>query len=84
MTIKIKYTGTSDNYSELSVTGNQSVWKIGQQEERPAAEANSLLSTGLFSADYLPVTAFTNPLTGEVTRLVVGSRDVLVDLSLTN
>lgn len=44
----IKYTGAQDRWSELPVTGKQSNWRRGQQEERSDAEAAQLLGTGLF------------------------------------
>ena len=66
MLIKIKYTGAADNYAELPITGKQSVWQIGQQEDRESAEAALLLATGLFSTASIPVTATTNPLTGRI------------------
>lgn len=45
----IKYTGSADNYAELAVTGRQSVWQVGQQEERSDADVSALLTTGQFS-----------------------------------
>jgi len=63
MPTTIKYIGTADNYAELAITGKQSVWQVGQQEERTAAEAALLLSTGMFSTPSKPVTATAN-LTG--------------------
>ena len=50
MPVSIKYIGTQVRWPELSITGKQSVWIPGQQEERSDAEANSLLATGLFAA----------------------------------
>lgn len=44
----IKYIGTQSRWPELAVTGKQSVWMPGQQEERSDAEAQALLATGLF------------------------------------
>lgn len=67
MAITIKYIGTADNYAELPVTGKQSVWQLGQQEERGDVEAGLLLATGLFSSLPLPVMSTINPLTGEIT-----------------
>ncbi|MBT9495368.1 MAG: SGNH/GDSL hydrolase family protein [Paucibacter sp.] len=46
----IKYTGTQIRWPELSVTGKQSIWNPGQQEERADAEAALLLGTGKFEA----------------------------------
>lgn len=66
MAITIKYIGTADNYAELPVTGKQSVWQLGQQEERGDVEAGLLLATGLFSSLPLPVMSTINPLTGEI------------------
>ena len=63
MPVTIKYIGTSDNYAELPVTGKQSIWQIGQQEERPDNEASLLMATGLFYSPPVPVFAATN-LTG--------------------
>lgn len=48
MSKTIKYTGTQDRWPELAYTGKQSVWIRGQTEERPDAEANALMATGLF------------------------------------
>lgn len=48
MSKTIKYTGTQDRWPELAYTGKQSVWSRGQTEERPDAEANALMATGLF------------------------------------
>lgn len=48
MPIDIKYIGTQQRWPELAVTGKQSVWMPGQEEERSDAEANALLATGLF------------------------------------
>lgn len=62
----IKYIGTADNYAELQITGKQSVWQVGQQEERPDNEAALLLATGLFSTPPQTVTATTNSLTGGI------------------
>lgn len=45
----IKYTGSQSRWHELAVTGKQSVWMSGQQEERSDAEALQLLGTGLFA-----------------------------------
>ena len=59
----IKYIGSADNYSELPVTGNQSLWQIGQQEERPDAEAGLLLATGLFSSPAHPAMITIDPVT---------------------
>ena len=44
----IKYTGTQIRWPELAVTGKQSVWNPGQQEERADAEAALLLATRKF------------------------------------
>lgn len=49
MTKTIKYTGAQDAWPELAITGKQSVWHPGQQEERADPEAEILLTTGLFS-----------------------------------
>lgn len=55
----IKYTGTQRRWPELAITGKQSIWLLGQQEERSDAEANLLLGTGLFTEvfalDDLPI-----------------------------
>lgn len=45
----IKYTGTQVRWSELPVTGKQSTWNPGHQEERSDAEAALLKGTGLFT-----------------------------------
>jgi len=45
----IKYNGLSSKYSELAITGKQSVWTPGQQEYRSSNESEQLLATGLFS-----------------------------------
>ena len=44
----IKYIGTQQRWPELAITGRQSVWNPGQQEERTDAEAFALLGTGRF------------------------------------
>lgn len=44
----IKYVGTQKRWSELAVTGRQSVWMPGSQDTRELAEADLLLGTGLF------------------------------------
>ncbi len=49
MTKKIKYIGTQDRWPELPYTGKQSIWHVGQQEERSDSEADALLSTAKFS-----------------------------------
>ena len=63
MPVTIKYIGSADNYAELPITGKQSIWQVGQQEERPDNEAAKLLATGLFSSPAVAVTAQTNHLT---------------------
>lgn len=45
----IKYVGPQSRWPEIAVTGKQSVWMLGQQEERSDAEAKALLDTGLFA-----------------------------------
>lgn len=57
MPITIKYTGSVDRWPELAVTGKQSNWRVGQQEERSDAEAFLLLGTGLFTGVGMPVMA---------------------------
>ena len=74
MAVTIKYIGHSDNYAELPVTGKQSVWQIGQQEERSDAEAALLLATGLFSSPPQAVAAIANPVTGGIEISVGGKR----------
>ncbi|MGV7210496.1 SGNH/GDSL hydrolase family protein [Oxalobacteraceae bacterium A2-2] len=49
MSKTIKYIGSQDGWPEISITGKQSVWRIGQQEARGDSEADTLLLTGLFS-----------------------------------
>jgi len=49
MSKTIKYIGAEDNWAELAVTGKQSRWRRGQQEERPDGEAALLIATGFFS-----------------------------------
>lgn len=44
----IKYIGTQVRWPELAVTGKQSTWNPGRQDERSDAEADLLLGTGLF------------------------------------
>lgn len=44
----IKYTGAQERWPELAVTGKQSAWRPGQQEERSDSEALLLLGTGQF------------------------------------
>lgn len=82
MKTTIKYIGDSERYSELDVTGNQSVWLKGQQEDRSGSEAAALLETGLFSATSVSVTANVDPVTGFVTGLSADDRDVIDDLSI--
>lgn len=55
MSKTIKYTGTELRWPELSITGKQSTWMPGQQEERADGEAALLLATGLFTAPALDV-----------------------------
>nr|WP_297526958.1 glycoside hydrolase family 16 protein [uncultured Roseateles sp.] len=62
MSKTIKYTGTQDPWPELAVTGKQSSWRRGQQEERPDDEAALLLATGLF--DGVPIAVRQNSATG--------------------
>lgn len=45
----LKYSGSQDRWSEVAITGKQSIWRIGQTEERSDQEATALLSTGLFA-----------------------------------
>lgn len=45
----IKYIGTQDRWPELAYTGKQSVWTLGQTEERSDTEAAQLMATGKFS-----------------------------------
>lgn len=45
----IKYIGTRDRWPELAITGKQSLWQPGQQEERSDAEAALLFATGFFA-----------------------------------
>ncbi len=71
----IKYNGTRIRWPELAVTGKQSVWNPGQQEERSDAEASLLLATGLFSGVQVPVTA--DPVTGAISPPVSGGGKVL-------
>jgi hypothetical protein len=49
MPIDIQYNGTQDRWSELPITGKQSVWFRGQQDIRNDSEAGLLLATGLFT-----------------------------------
>jgi hypothetical protein len=49
MPLTIKYNGNERGWDELSITGKQSVWNPGQQEERSDTEAALLIGTGLFS-----------------------------------
>lgn len=74
MSTYVKYIGTADNYAELPVTGKQSVWQVGQGEERSDAEASLLLGTGLFSSAALHVTATTNPLSGVIEITASGKK----------
>lgn len=61
----IKYIGNQDNWFEVAVTGKQSCWQVGQQEERSDAEAALLLATGLFYSAPEPVMTYKN-LTGVI------------------
>lgn len=49
MSKTIKYNGLQDRWPELAITGKQSVWRRGQQEERSDAEAGLLIATTLFT-----------------------------------
>ncbi len=82
----IKYVGSADNYAELPVTGNQSIWQIGQQEERPYAEAALLMATGLFDSQQIPVTSAVDPVTGmvEISASGLKVRAAYVDPSKTD
>jgi hypothetical protein len=60
----IKYIGLVDRWPELPVTGKQSTWRPGQQEERSDSEAAALLATGLFSG--VPVALAGNSVTGVI------------------
>ena len=62
MPIEIKYTGTQQRWPELSITGKQSVWMLGQIEERDDVEAGKLLATGLFKAEPVPLYAIPSSL----------------------
>lgn len=55
MPITLKYIGAQNRWPELAVTGKQSVWAIGQTEERTDAEAQLLVATGLFDAVDAPL-----------------------------
>lgn len=84
MSQTIKYIGTQDNWFEVAVTGKQSCWKIGQQEERSDSEAQALLVTGLFSALAVPVMASVNltggntiPALDAMTGTVAASRSLI-------
>lgn len=52
MSKTIKFTGTQVRWAELAVTGKQSTWDPGDQDERSDAEAGLLLGTGLFTQVY--------------------------------
>ena len=67
----IKYTGTQVRWPELAITGKQSVWSPGQQDERSDSEAALLIATGLFAGVSLPATV--NSVTGEVSPPVSGA-----------
>jgi hypothetical protein len=56
MSKTIKYTGTVDRWAELPVTGKQSLWHLGQSEQREDSEASQLLATGFFK----DISSFTN------------------------
>jgi hypothetical protein len=79
---KIKYIGSSENFSELAYTGKQSVWKIAQAEWRPDAEAYQLMGTGQFEFDAQPVVAVaaangtTNFLAGPIMVTAHPSNDI--------
>jgi len=72
----IKYIGNQDNWFEVAVTGKQSCWQVGQQEERSDAEAALLLATGLFYSAPEPVMAYKN-LTGGGAILQSGGKNLL-------
>lgn len=65
MSKTIKYIGTQDRWPELQVTGKQSNWRPGQQEDRSDAEAALLMATGLFSG--VPLTVRADSVTGAIT-----------------
>ena len=58
----IKYIGTQQRWPELAITGKQSLWQPGQQEERSDAEAALLVATSLFDTVDVPV--YQDPTTG--------------------
>lgn len=50
----IKYIGTQQRWPELAITGKQSLWQPGQQEERSDAEVALLLASGQFAGVTVP------------------------------
>lgn len=61
----IKYIGTAP-LPEEPITGSKRVWDYGQTQSVDSVVATQLLTTGLFEDDAgMPVSAKTNPLTGE-------------------
>lgn len=84
MSVTLKYTGAISPWRELAVTGKQSAWTPGQQEERSNAEASLLLATGYFEAINLPVARLaTDPLTGGVVSILDGKGGSAVKLAFT-
>lgn len=69
---KIKYIGTADKFSEIAYTGKQSVWHIGQIEDRPDVEVAQLLRTGLFDIEFVPIYGKLSPLNGGIDYLSAG------------
>lgn len=64
--IELTYIGTQNRWPEISVTGKQSAWMLGQVEERSESEAALLMATGLFSVAPSPVMGTINLLTGMI------------------
>lgn len=82
-TIRVAYSGATDRYSELAITGNQQVWVKGQTAYVEPARAALLVASGQFSypADDLDMrykqTAAGPSLSGDAAGAVRGAAEGL-------
>lgn len=78
MSKTIKYIGQQDRWSELAITGKQSTWRLGQQDERSDAEALQLLRSGQFDQiDTLDERAIQGLVAGAVRTAASLAADIL-------